>query len=105
MWYFVYSTLVAVDEGVHMYPDIRPAKEFAAIEQRAQQRITIVEEMWQQERAVQQTPHPTLREEEDDWSILLDVAPKKSGIIQWDLDQNMLQTLLFEFVLQCTVTL
>ncbi|XP_044063520.1 uncharacterized protein LOC122881404 isoform X14 [Siniperca chuatsi] len=69
---------VAVDERIHVHPEVRPAKEFAAIEQRAQQRITIVEEMWQQEKAVQQKPRPAVREVEDDWFILLDVATKKS---------------------------
>lgn len=76
----VCSTLVAVAERIRMYPEIRPAKEFAAIEQRAQQRITIVEETWQQEKVVQQKP--AVREVEDDWFILLDVATKKSGIIK-----------------------
>ncbi|XP_070690933.1 uncharacterized protein [Pempheris klunzingeri] len=66
---------VAVDERIRMHP----AKEFAAIEQRAQQRITIVEEMWQREKVVQQKP--AVREVEDDWFILLDVATKKSATV------------------------
>lgn len=78
----MYSASVAVDERIRMRPEVRPAKEFAAIEQRAQQRITIVEEMWQQERVVQQKPRPAVREVEDDWFILLDVATRKSGIIK-----------------------
>lgn len=76
----MYSTLVAVDERIRMHPEVRPAKEFAAIEQRAQQRITIMEEMWQQEKVVQQKP--AVREMEDDWFILLDVATRKSGTIK-----------------------
>ncbi|KAI3360936.1 hypothetical protein L3Q82_013144, partial [Scortum barcoo] len=67
---------VTVEERVHMPPEIR--KEFAATEQRAQQRVTIVEEKWQQERVVQQKQRPAVREVEDDWFILLDVATKKS---------------------------
>ncbi|XP_042281134.1 titin-like isoform X2 [Thunnus maccoyii] len=97
---------VPVAEPVRMYPEVRPSKEFAAIEQRTQQKITIVEEMWQQEKMIQQKPRPTVaqkaqqrivveemwqqekmpqqkpsatvRKVEDDWYILLDVAPKKS---------------------------
>ncbi|XP_029307448.1 uncharacterized protein LOC115021278 isoform X4 [Cottoperca gobio] len=63
----------AGDECIRTHPEVRPAKEFAVIEHRAQQRITLVEEMWQQE-----TPSPAVRELEDDWFILLDVATKKS---------------------------
>ncbi|XP_071372176.1 uncharacterized protein [Centroberyx affinis] len=69
---------VAVAERVRMYPEVRPSKEFAAVEQRAQKRVTIVEEMWQQEKILQQRPPQPLREVEDDWFILLDVAPKRS---------------------------
>ncbi len=76
------SASVAVDERIRMHPEVRPVKEFAAIEQRAQQRITTVEEMWRQESVVQQKPRPAVREVEDDWFILLDVAAKKSGIIR-----------------------
>lgn len=76
----VYSTSVPVAEPVRIYPEVRPSKKFAVIDQRAQQRITIVEEMWQQEKMLQQKPLPTVRKLEDDWFILLDVASKKSGI-------------------------
>ncbi|CAK6960486.1 uncharacterized protein LOC128367095 [Scomber scombrus] len=72
---------VAMAGPVRMYPEVRPSKKVAAIEQRAQQRITIVEERWQQEKMIQQIqqiPRPTVRKVEDDWFILLDVAPKKS---------------------------
>ncbi|KAK2910358.1 hypothetical protein Q8A73_008073 [Channa argus] len=64
---------VAVDESVSMYPDISPAKDFTTTEQRAQQIVTVVEE-----KLVQQQLHPAVRQMEDDWFILLDVAPKKS---------------------------
>ncbi|XP_030605420.1 titin-like isoform X3 [Archocentrus centrarchus] len=69
----------AVDERIHVYPEVRPAKEFTVIEERVQQRMTVVERMWQQEQqqdVVQ--PHPAVREVEDDWFILLDMPPKKS---------------------------
>lgn len=78
----MYSTLAAVEERIRTHPEVRPAKEFAAVEQRAWQRITIVEDMWQQAKAVQQKPRPAVREVEDNWFILLDVATKKSGIIK-----------------------
>lgn len=78
----VCPALVAVDKHIRMYPDVRPAKEFAAIAQKAQQRIMIVEETWQQKKVVQQKLRPAVREVEDDWFILLDVATKKSGIIE-----------------------
>ncbi|XP_028436506.1 titin-like isoform X10 [Perca flavescens] len=68
----------AVEERIRTHPEVRPAEGFAAIEQRARQRITIVEDMWQQEKAVQQKPRPAVREVEDNWFILLDVATKKS---------------------------
>ncbi|XP_028280977.1 uncharacterized protein LOC114448296 isoform X4 [Parambassis ranga] len=63
---------VAVDKRVSAYPEVRAAKEFAAREQRAQQRVTVR----QQEVVVQ--PRVAVREVEDDWFVLLDVAPKKS---------------------------
>lgn len=65
-----------------MHPEVRPAKEFAAVEQKAQKRITIVKETWQQEKVGQQKSSPAVRKVEDDWFILLDVATKKSGIIE-----------------------
>ncbi|XP_078109293.1 uncharacterized protein LOC144519766 isoform X4 [Sander vitreus] len=67
-----------VEERIRTHPEVRPAKEFAAVEQRARQRITIVEDMWQQTKAVQQKPRPAVREVEDNWFILLDMATKKS---------------------------
>lgn len=87
MCFSMYFALVADEERVRTYPDIRPAKEIAAIEQRAGQRVTIVEEMWQQKEVVQQErvgEGPALREVEDNWYILLDVAPRESGIIHWN---------------------
>lgn len=62
-----------------MPAEVKPAKVMAVKEQRAQQRVVIVEERWQQ---VQQKPRPAVRKMEDDWFILLDVATKKSGIIR-----------------------
>lgn len=76
----VYHSLVAVEERVRMGPNVRPAKEFAAIEQKVQQRIWIETDPWQQEKVVRQKAHPAVREVEDDWFILLDVATKKSGM-------------------------
>lgn len=78
----MYPALVAVDERIRTRPEVRPAQEFAAIEQRAQQRITIVEEPWRQETVVQQKSRPAVRKVQDDWFILLDVAAKKSGIMR-----------------------
>ncbi|XP_051813077.1 uncharacterized protein LOC110969054 isoform X3 [Acanthochromis polyacanthus] len=69
---------VTVDERVRMYPEVQPAKKIAVREQRVQQRVTIVKEVWQQEYEMQQKPRPAVREVEDDWFVLLDVAPKKS---------------------------
>ncbi|XP_031708481.1 uncharacterized protein LOC116386431 isoform X6 [Anarrhichthys ocellatus] len=67
----------AVDERIGTRPEVRTDKEFAA----NKQRITLVEEKWQQEKAVQQKPPPAVREVEDDWFILLDVATKKSVVV------------------------
>lgn len=66
----VCPALVAVDKRVPVHPQVRGAKEFKAIEQEAPRRVTIVEEAWQQKKV------------DDDWFILLDVATKKSGIIE-----------------------
>lgn len=78
----MYSTSVAMAGPVRMYPEVRPSKKVTTTEQRTQQRIIIVEERWQQEKMIQQIPRPTVRKVEDDWFILLDVAPKKSGIVK-----------------------
>lgn len=72
-----------MDKLVRMRPEVRPAKEIAAIEQRALQSITIVEERWRQVKVVQQKLRPAVREVEDDWFILLDLATKKSGITKF----------------------
>lgn len=79
----VFLALVAVDKLVRMRPEVRPAKEIAAIEQRALQSITIVEERRRQVKVVQQKLRPAVREVEDDWFILLDLATKKSGITKF----------------------
>ncbi|KAF7665728.1 hypothetical protein LDENG_00132620 [Lucifuga dentata] len=73
---------VALDEHVNVYPEVRLSKEFAAIEQRTQQKMTLMEKIWQQEKMIQQRQRPSWRKVEDDWFILLDVAPKKSVAIQ-----------------------
>lgn len=74
----MYPSLVTVDKRIRIYPDARPAKEFASIEQ---QGITIAKGMWKQENVVQQKSPPVVREVEDDWFSLLEVATKKSGRI------------------------
>ncbi|XP_076016727.1 uncharacterized protein LOC143008737 isoform X3 [Genypterus blacodes] len=74
---------VAVDKPVsYVYPEVRPSKEFAALEQKAQQRITIMEESWQQETIRQQRQSPPSRQVDDDWFTLLDVAPKTSVAVR-----------------------
>lgn len=72
----VCPALVALDKRV------RGAKEFKAIEQETLRRVTIVEEAWQQKKGVRQESRPAVREVDDDWFILLDVATKKSGITE-----------------------
>lgn len=64
---------VAVDKQIHMYAEVRSAKGFAAKEVKVQK---------PQKTMVQQKPQPTVREVEDEWYMLLDVAPKLSGIIK-----------------------
>lgn len=68
---------VPASEPARMYPEIKPSREFAVIKQR----VIIVEEMWLQQKTLQQKPHPTVRKMEDDWFILLDLAPKKSVVV------------------------
>ena len=75
----MYHSLVAVEERVQMGPKVRQAKEFVAIEQKVQERISIATDTWQQEMLVHQKAHPAVRVVEDDWFILLDVATRKSG--------------------------
>ncbi|KAM6910447.1 uncharacterized protein FYW49_012378 [Xenentodon cancila] len=81
---------VAADERVGLRPEVRPAKEFRVPEQR----FTIAKEAQQQRDAVQS--HPALRKVEDDWFVLLDVAPKKAGIFHKNVVQLHMQTLLAE---------
>lgn len=78
----MYSTLVTVDKHFHTHPEVRPAKEYAAIEKRAQKSVTIVQQKWQLEDVLQQEPSAAVREVEDDCFTPLDVAKKKSGIIR-----------------------
>ncbi len=78
----MYPALVSLDQPIRMLPEVRPAKALAAIEQRAEQRVTILEERWQKEKVLQLKPGPAVREVEDDWFTLLDVETKKSGIIR-----------------------
>ncbi|KAM4601150.1 uncharacterized protein ACJ7VT_020965 isoform 2-T2 [Polymixia lowei] len=86
-WYWLFEATpveygkmpaVAVGERVLAYPEVRESKVFTAVTQVAQKRVTIVEEVWRQERLLQQRPPQPLREVEDDWFILLDVVPKQS---------------------------
>lgn len=68
----------AVDERIRSAPEVRAAEQLAGTEQRVQKRITIVEEMGRKMEVVQLPP--VLTAVEDDWFVLLDWAPKKSGI-------------------------
>lgn len=68
-------------ERIHAYPDVRPAKELTLTEQTAQQTITVVERIRQQQQQDVVQPRPAVREVEDDWFTLLDKSLKKSGII------------------------
>ncbi|XP_026039103.1 uncharacterized protein LOC113031337 isoform X1 [Astatotilapia calliptera] len=67
-------------ERIHIYPDVRPAKELTLTEQTAQQTITVVERIRQQQQDVVQ-PRPAVREVEDDWFTLLDKSLKKSAAV------------------------
>uniref|UniRef100_A0A669DAY9 Protein 4.1 n=1 Tax=Oreochromis niloticus TaxID=8128 RepID=A0A669DAY9_ORENI len=67
-------------ERIHIYPDVRPAKELTLTEQTAQQRITVVERIQQQQQDVVQ-PRPAVREVEDDWFTLLNKSVKKSAVV------------------------
>lgn len=77
---------MAAYERVQAQPEVRAARDFAAVEQKAQQRRVTIVETWQQE-VVQQKSVPAVREVEDDWFILLDVAAKKSGRV-WLTQSN-----------------
>uniref|UniRef100_A0A674P235 Protein 4.1 n=1 Tax=Takifugu rubripes TaxID=31033 RepID=A0A674P235_TAKRU len=60
--------------GQRVHPDVQPAKQLPAIEQR----ITVETETWRKDTVFQEKSLPAGRELEDDWFILLDVATKKS---------------------------
>lgn len=79
-------------ERIHIYPDVRPAKELTLTEQTAQQTITVVERIRQQQQDVVQ-PRPAVREVEDDWFTLLDKSLKKSGIIPKSLVCQYIQNI------------
>ncbi|XP_077951292.1 uncharacterized protein LOC120810753 isoform X30 [Gasterosteus aculeatus] len=68
----------AVDERLRAHTEVRTAEEFSANKQRARQAVAVVEETWRREAAVQQRPQAAVREVEDDWFILMNVATKKS---------------------------
>lgn len=71
-----------MDQRIRALPEVRAAEEFAAVERRKQQRVTVVTEVWQREKVVQQQkPQPVVRELEDDWFILLDKGARKTGIL------------------------
>ncbi|KAK5892508.1 hypothetical protein CesoFtcFv8_012878 [Champsocephalus esox] len=72
---------VTVDKHFHTHPEVRPAKEYAAIEKRAQKNVTIVQQKWQLEDVLQQEPSAAVREVEDDCVTPLDVAKKKSAAV------------------------
>lgn len=71
---------MAAYERFRAQPGVRAASGFAAAEQKVQQKRVTIVETWQQEFVVQQKSVPAVREVEDDWFILLDVAAKKSGL-------------------------
>lgn len=77
-----------MDERSGLLPAVRPAREFRF----AEEKITIVKETGQQRDVV--PPRLAVREVEDDWFVLLDVARKKSGIFQRDVVQLHMQTFL-----------
>nr|XP_040021534.1 uncharacterized protein LOC120810753 isoform X7 [Gasterosteus aculeatus aculeatus] len=70
----------AVDERLRAHTEVRTAEEFSANKQRARQAVAVVEETWRREAAVQQRPQAAVREVEDDWFILMNVATKKSVV-------------------------
>lgn len=72
----MYSSLATVEQRVHL--DVQPAKQFPAIEQKLRQRITVETESWKQDKVLQEKSLPAVREVEDAWYILLDVAAEKS---------------------------
>lgn len=72
----MYSSLATVEQRVHL--DVQPAKQFPAIEQKLRQRITVETESWKQDKVLQEKSLPAVREVEDVWYILLDVAAEKS---------------------------
>lgn len=76
-----HSLSAALPERFYLGAKVEPGKEFRATEQKAQQRITNIERTWQQKEPTLLRPAVKQDELEDDWFALLDVAPKKSGII------------------------
>lgn len=68
-------------EPVQRYPDVAASKTWSVKEQKSLQRITTVEQMRTQE-MLQRQPFQTGRKMVDDWFTLLDVVPRKTGIME-----------------------
>lgn len=98
----VYSSLVTEQR---VLPDVQPTKEFSPKEQNLQQGITVETETWKQGKVLESLPG--VREVEDDWYVLLDVASKKSGR-SWSLyftyTYNFNMLFITCYVLQCDMT-
>lgn len=72
------SVPVAVEQRDLLVPEVKTAKQFVVTEKRAQERVTMVDQMWQKKEVVK-VLQPQI-EMADDWFVLLDSAPKTSGI-------------------------
>ncbi|XP_047217115.1 uncharacterized protein LOC124865762 isoform X12 [Girardinichthys multiradiatus] len=78
-WFELLDVAVKVSVAVEqcdLVPEVRKAKKVILTEQRTQQRVTIVDETWQQKEVGKERPLQI--EADDDWFVLLDLAPKTS---------------------------
>lgn len=71
----------SLSAALHEHIYFGQVKEFRATEQKVQQTVTIIEKRWQQKEPTLLRPAVEQQELEDDWFVLLDVAPKASGIV------------------------
>ncbi|MED6234541.1 hypothetical protein ATANTOWER_023407 [Ataeniobius toweri] len=78
-WFELLDVAVKVSVAVEqrdLVPEVRKAKKVILTEQRTQQRVTIVDETWQQKEVGKERPLQI--EADDDWFVLLDLTPKTS---------------------------
>ncbi|XP_036071888.1 titin isoform X5 [Oryzias melastigma] len=77
-WFILLEITEKESAALHEHIYLGQVKEFRATEQKVQQTVTIIEKRWQQKEPTLLRPAVEQQELEDDWFVLLDVAPRAS---------------------------